>query len=432
MKLNGLSVDQAPPIAAPLRFFLTAPLFGIIAGILILFSDAPTLMNRYSVDAIIVTHAITIGIFAFVMFGALTQMLPVLAGAKIDKVKGITLFSYLMLTSGLLAMIIGLKLSIGIITTYAYISIGSGFLTMVLAIVYAMRNVENFTATIRGMAASLIFAFFIALMGIFLLYEYASNSVSEYHYLVANIHSVWAIFGFSGLLIIGVAFQVLPMFYVAPKFKQFCKKRVVILISTGLIIWLVLNQMYEQYELIAKIWIALFFWAFATTVWLKFNKRKRPISDVTVWYWRASSIFLTLGSFLWIFDEFFKHEYIVMVGILIGGGFILSIMIGMLYKILPFLVWFHLNGMGYMSIPTINEMIDKGLAKVQFTLLILSLIGFIFAFYIPQLLSVSAVYFIISMVLLEYNILGPLFLYRTTKKKKPDFDMSAFSMDGVK
>ncbi len=432
MKLNGLSVDQAPPIAAPLRFFLTAPLFGIIAGILILLSNSHTLMSRYSVDAIIVTHAITIGVFAFVMFGALTQMLPVLAGAKIDRVKGITFFSYLMLTSGLLAMIIGLKFSIEVLTTYAYIGIGSGFLTMVIAIVYAMRNVNNFTATIKGMLASLLFAFFIGCMGIFLLYEYATNSISQYHYLIADIHSVWAIFGFAGLLIIGVAFQVLPMFYVAPKFKQFCKKRVVLLISSGLLIWLFLNQFYEQYELVAKIWIALFFWAFATTVWLKFNKRKRPISDVTVWYWRASSIFLTLGSFLWIFDEFFKHEYIVMVGILIGGGFILSIMIGMLYKILPFLVWFHLNAMGYMKIPTINEMIDKGLAKVQFTLLMLSLIGFIFAFYIPQLLAVSAIYFIISMALLEYNILGPLFIYRATKKKKPDFDMSVFNMEGVK
>ena len=431
MQLNGLSVDQAPPIAVPLRFFLTAPLFGIIAGVLILLNDSHTLMNRYSIDAIIITHAITIGMFTFVMFGALTQMLPVLAGAKIGEVKRVTLFSYLLLSSGLISMILGLKFSLSFLTSYAYVGIGLGFLTMVLGIVYAIRNVKNFTATIKGMATSLLFAFFTACLGSFLLYEYASNSISQYHLLVANIHSVWAIFGFCGLLIIGISFQVLPMFYVAPKFKQFCKKRVVILISIGLSIWFCLNLYYEEYELVAKIWIALFFWAFATAVWLKFNRRKRPISDVTVWYWRSASLFLTLGSFLWIFDEFFKHEYIVMVGILIGGGFVLSIILGMLYKILPFLIWFHLNATGYMNIPTINEMIDNGLAKVQFTLFILSLIGFIFAFYIPQLLAVSALYFIISMALLEYNLLVPVLLYRATKKRKPDFDMSTFRMDGV-
>ena len=426
MNFNGLSVDQAPPISAPLRFFLTAPLFGVIAGILILLSDSQILINRYSIDAIIVTHAITIGIFAFVMFGALTQMLPVLTGTKIYKVKLVTTLSHFMLVVGLLSMILGLKLTNNTLSTLAYLLLGSGFFIMILSIANALRSVKHFTATVKGMTASLVFAFFITILGVMMLFEYATGNIGERHHIYANIHSVWAIFGFSGLLIIGVAFQVLPMFYVAPHFKRFCKKRVVVLISIGLLIWLVFNSLYDEYSLYAKLWIATFFWAFATTVWLKFNRRKRPVSDVTVWYWRASSIFLTLGSFLWIFDEFFKHEYIVMVGILIGGGFVLSIMLGMLYKIVPFLIWFHLNGMGYMKIPTINEMIDKDLAKIQFVLLILSLIGFIFAFYMPKLLAPSASFFIISMLILEYNILAPALLYKKVLKTKPDFDMSAF------
>jgi len=426
LDFNGLSIDQAPPISAPLRFFLSAPLFGIIAGILIIMSDSSILMSRYSIDSILVTHALTIGVFSFIMFGALIQMLPVLAGAKITQVKFSTAFAHIMLVVGLLSMIVGLKFDITILTKLSYISLAIGFLSMILNILYSIKDVEHITATIKGMRISLFFALMITVMGVYLLLEYAHSDITEQHFALANIHSVWAIFGFGGILIIGVAFQVLPMFYVAPRFKSFCKKRVVNLISIGLIAWLVLSIYADDYTLYAKLFIATFFWAFATTVWLKLNKRKRPISDVTVWYWRAASIFLTLGSFLWIFDEFFKHEYIVMVAILIGGGFILSIMIGMLYKIVPFLVWFHLNGMGYMKIPTINEMIDKGLAKIQFTLLILSLIGFVYSFYLPQLLIPSAVYFIISMAILEYNILTPVFIYLRVKKTKPDFDMSAF------
>lgn len=429
MELTGLSVEQAPPISAPLRFFLTAPLFGILAGVLLFFSDTSMLMNRYSIDTIIVTHTITIGFFSFIMFGALTQMLPVLASVKISNVKPITTIAHLLLVVGLLGMIFGLKLHINMLVTLAYITLGSGFMIMILSIAYAMNGITHFTATIRAMVVSLTFAFFIVFMGAFLLYEYANDAISEYHIIVANIHSVWAIFGFCGVLIIGVAFQVLPMFYVAPKFKKFCKKRVVYLITFGLLIWMLLTFYFEDYTLYAKLWISTFFWAFSTAVWLKLKRRKRAISDVTVWYWRAASIFLTLGIFLWIFDEFFKHEYIVMVGILLGGGFILSIMIGMLYKIVPFLVWFHLNGMGYMSIPTINEMIDKDVAKMQFVLLILALIGFLFAFYMPQVLAPSATLFIVSMMLLEYNLLAPALVYLKTKKSQPDFDMSAFTMN---
>jgi len=427
LDFNGLSIDQAPPISAPLRFFVTAPLFGILAGFLLFFSDSATLMSRYSIDAIVVTHLITIGFFSFVMLGALTQMLPVLASAKIPKVKLVAGVSHLLLLLGLLSMAAGLELSNALLLWSASFFLAIGFLLIISSMLYAITGISHFTATIKGMSASLLFAFMIVLMGIYLLYGYATDSVSQTHYLIANIHSVWAIFGFVGLLIIGVAFQVLPMFYVAPRFKQFCKKRIVLIISFGLFMWLLLSAYFPSYAIYAKIWIATFFWAFATAVWVKFNKRKRPISDVTVWYWRAASIFLTLGAFLWIFDEFFKHEYIVMVGILIGGGFILSIMLGMLYKIVPFLVWFHLNALGYMTIPTMNEMINKTAAKVQFILFILALIGFIFAFYMPEVLVPSALSFIVSMGILEYNILTPVRIYIETKKKKPDFDMSAFA-----
>ena len=428
MELVGLSTDQAPPISAPVRFFITAPLFGVLAGFLIFFSDSATLMNRFSMDAIVVTHAMTIGFLAFIMLGAMTQMLPVLAGAKMPKVMFVTKYSYLLLLLGTLSMLSGLYFGNTLLNAIAFVGLGSGFLMILVATALSLKTVCHFNATVKAISTSMVFAFLIVFMGLYLLYGYIAQDITQNHLIVANIHSVWAIFGFAVILIIGVAFQVLPMFYVAPKFKRFCKRRVVWLISTGLMLWLFFSAFYEQYALVAKFWIALFVWAFATTVWLKLIKRKRPVSDVTVWYWRAASIFLTLGSFLWIFDEYFKHEYIVMVAILIGGGFILSIMIGMMYKIIPFLVWFHLNGMGYMSIPTMNEMIDKNLSRLQFVLFIAALVGFIFSFYYGWMLQPSAVSFIVSMMILEYNMVEPMLIYRKIKKTKPEFDMSAFKM----
>ncbi|MFT5836084.1 MAG: hypothetical protein ACI9RG_000978 [Sulfurimonas sp.] len=426
MELNGLSIDQAPPIFAPLRFYLTAPLFAILAGFLIFFSDASILMSRYSTDSIVITHALTIGFLGFVMLGSLTQMLPVLAGVQIPKVNTVSKIAHIFLVLGTLSMLFGLMSESTFFNTSALIFLGIGFAMIVTVITMAILKVKNFNATVKAMSVSLIFASLTFLMGLFLLLTYIDIDYAQYRNMIANVHSVWGIFGFAGILIIGVTFQVLPMFYVAPRFKQFCKKRVVLLISVGLIIWLLTSLFAQSYSIVGKLWIAVFFWAFATTVWKKMSARRRPISDVTVWYWRVSSIALTLGSFLWIFDEYFKHEYIVMVAILLGGGFILSIMIGMLYKIIPFLVWFHLNAMGYMTIPTMNEMINKNLARAQFFLFMASLVGFIFAFYIPILLKIAALSFILSMVILQYNVIAPVLIYNRIKKTKPDFDMSAF------
>lgn len=43
-----LSFDKAPPFAAPLRFFLTAPLFSLAAGLLLLFVGPDLLASRWT------------------------------------------------------------------------------------------------------------------------------------------------------------------------------------------------------------------------------------------------------------------------------------------------------------------------------------------------------------------------------------------------
>ena len=426
MQFNGLSLEQAPPISAPLRFYLTAPLFAILAGVLTLLSDVSVLQSRYSIDAIVITHAITIGFMSFVMLGSLTQMLPVLAGVKMYRVDFITKISHLFLVFGTLFMLIGLKFEMALFNAIAIILFASGFLAMIIVIFMAIKKVKNFTPTVRGMSVSLVFALFSVLMGFFLLFSYIEPEMALYRNIVANTHSVWAIFGFAGVLIVGVTFQVLPMFYVAPKFKDFYQKRVVLFISFSLILWMITSLFFQTYSVAAKLWIVIFFASFAIVFLQKIKNRKRKISDITLLYYKASTIFLALGSLFWIIDEFYLSEHIVVVSILIGG-FILSIMIGMLYKIVPFLIWFHLNAMGYMSIPTMNEMIDKKLAMTQFTLFIASLMGFILSYYFNAYLSIFAMAFIISMVILQYNIITAVLIYKRVKKTKPDFDMSAFA-----
>ena len=428
MELTGLSTDQAPPISAPLRFLLTAPLFAILAGILILFGDSSALASRYSAQTIAITHVLTIGFLGFVMLGAITQMLPVLAGVKIYKVKVLTSLSHLLLVFGVLFMIYGLYFLEPNLSMLSTISLVLGFLILLLPMLWALKKTNNFSPTVKTITTSIIFAIFAILMGGYLLSGYATGIMSEWQLIVADIHSVWAIFGFAGILIIGVSFQVIPMFYVAPRFQEFFEKRVVQIISFALILWIILNIFSPEYSYIAKTLVSLFFLAFSINVWLKFNRRRRPTSDVTVWYWRVSVIFMVIGFFAWGFNNFLNDKYIVIISVVIGGGFILSIMIGMLYKIIPFLVWFHLNASGYMSIPTMNEMINKKIAVAQFTLYIFSLVGFVISYFYPFFLGISAISFILSMILLEYNILKPVMVYIKTMKTKPDFDMSAFNM----
>ena len=75
---SGLSLDQAPPLSVVLRFFVTASLFGIVAGVLLLiFGDS--VFDASTKEARVLTHILALGVMGPFMLGALFQMLPVIA-----------------------------------------------------------------------------------------------------------------------------------------------------------------------------------------------------------------------------------------------------------------------------------------------------------------------------------------------------------------
>lgn len=80
-----LSYDQSPPITAPFRFFLTAPVFGVLAGLLLVWSGPNAFLSRWTPEALALTHLITAGFMLQVMLGALIQVLPVVAGANMAR-----------------------------------------------------------------------------------------------------------------------------------------------------------------------------------------------------------------------------------------------------------------------------------------------------------------------------------------------------------
>lgn len=190
--------------------------------------------------------------------------------------------------------------------------------------------------------------------------------------------------------------------------------------------WLVLNVSLPEYFWLGQLMITLLFLIFSAMIIKKFRERRRPISDVTVRYWHLGAVLLATGLLLWQANTWLDVDYTPVFSLLIGG-FVLSIISGMLYKIIPFLVWFHLNGQGYMTVPTMNEMISKKAAQLQFMLFVLSVVLFIAAFWIPEVVKVGAVGLFLSMGLLEYNLLLVLNVYRTTRKQPPEFaTMSGF------
>ena len=78
----NLSFEQAPPVSVPYRFFLTAPLFGVAAGLLLVWLGESAVASRWSGGALALTHLLAVGFMLQAMTGAVMQFVPVAAGGR--------------------------------------------------------------------------------------------------------------------------------------------------------------------------------------------------------------------------------------------------------------------------------------------------------------------------------------------------------------
>jgi len=423
---GGLSLDQSPPFFSSGRFFLTAPLFIVLAGLVLVFKDVT--LVRSNPEVVTLVHLFTLGVFTMVMFGAIQQMLPVLAGAQLPKANFTSKVSHVFLLLGTLLFATGFMFEMTPLIMYAAAS--SLLLAFVMVLggsAYAILTVEKSSPTVRAMSLAIIAGLITSVLGFWMMQNYVGEYDSA-HSSIMFVHMVVGIFGFAGILIIGVAFKIIPMFYVAPGFKNFCKGWVANMIVVGIAMWAMFTMVWPSLQWIAILVLTTFFTAFSTTIILKLNKRRRPISDITVWYWRVAGVSLFFGMFVIMANGWVDADLDVYAAALIGGGFLLSILTGMLYKIVPFLVWFHLNAKGHFEIPTMREMLDKKMANTQFVFHILALIFLMIGASEPLALKASGVFFILSGLLIFLNLMKSVSVYNKMKDVEVPDMMAGFEM----
>jgi len=400
---TGLSLDQAPPFEAPLKFFLTAPIFSIISGILFLNSGGVYLHSSQFIASL---HLVTIGFIIMIAFGALLQMLPVVAGAVIKRSLLLANITFGLIVFGLISFVFGFLLGD---VAYFFISttlLFSGLFVFSYIALYKLLTVQKKSWIIIGMILSLICFIIAFLIGSHLLVSYGTENFSSFHTSFTYLHYNLIFFGFLFLLIVSISFQVIPMFWVSDSYKEHEKK--FILIATAVLLFIYLaNIIFElQIDLFYKFSIGFVCIYFAGLTIKKLYSRKRKLKDISVYFYYSSMIFLILGIIFWIALEFFDLDYILL-GTLFGIGFVATLMNGMLYKIVPFLTWFHLSSKGIFDIPTMRDMISIKKSQLQYVIHILSilLLSFGFLFNSQYLITYGLILFIISNILLFFYLL---------------------------
>jgi len=405
----GLSLDQAPPYKSPIKFFLVAPIFAIVAGIFALFTNNYEIHNPNIIATI---HLITIGFIIMTILGALQQMLPVIAGVVIPKAKRVSNITYTLVALGLVSFTLGFILYQKIYFFLAGILLLSGLLYFTFIALIQLFQVQNKSYIVKGMIISLLFFVLAFLIGVHLIISNATENIGALHYSFALVHYNYIFFGFLFLLVVAITIQVVPMFWVTNSYKN-QEQSLIIYSSTALLLFYPINLfMNLELDIFYKILFNFVILYFVFLTIKKLKNRKRKLKDITVYFYTTSMVFLAIGSIYWLTMSIFELPENLL-GILLGLGFMVSLMNGMLYKIIPFLTWFHLNAKGLFDIPSMREMIPLKNMQTQFYLHLFSMIGFIlgFGFDITIITKVAILLFIISNVLLFTNIYKAVQIY---------------------
>jgi hypothetical protein len=359
-----LSFDKAPPFAAPLRFFLTAPLFVLMTGVLLMAVGPDMFASRWSPGLLAATHLITVGFMLQVMLGALIQILPVVAGANLRHPLAVARWLHGGLSTGALLLAAGFLFGQPALLGGAALILGASIAGFLAVSGQALYGVPSTSPTIRGLKFALFGLTGAVALGIVLALALARGWALPLPALT-DLHAAWALGGWGGILLAAMAYVVVPMFQLTPGYParpSWWLPRVMLVLVLAwtlavLLEWPLAIRLVQGLTALAGI-------AFAVLTLRLQRQRRRARADATYRYWQLGLYSAIFGLFLPLTATAWPPlaewpGFSLAVGILLLVGGFISFIVGMLYKIVPFLAWLHLQNACGGQAPNMNRLLPE-------------------------------------------------------------------------
>jgi len=422
-----LSFEQAPPISVTFRFFLTAPCFGVAAGLLFAESGPAALASRWTPSALALTHLLTVGFMLHAMCGALLQFVPVATGANVWRPLWLANLVHPALLAGASILVYAMANSRPELLAAAELLLGVGLVAFC-----AICGVALFLTPARGISLAALRAALVGLavtsvLGLLLAQALSSRRAMALPAL-ADLHAAWGLGGWALTLLAGVSFTVVPMFQMTPPYPRWMPRWLPTTIGVALVgaavAALAVHGAWSWNLAIAM--AVLMSTAFAGVTLLLQRRRRRARTDASFALSRGAMISLLAAGAGWLasigYPGLSDSPWLpVGIGIVCLVGVFVSAINGMLYKIVPFVICLKLPaGVGSLHAPPnirmfISERAMDGQMRLHFAALAMLLASLA----MPQLARPAGLTFAASCGWLGLNLLGALRVYRSFKDRSP-------------
>lgn len=440
----NLSFEQAPPISVPYRFFLTAPWFGVAAGLLLAWLGPAALESRWAPGALALTHLLTVGFLLQAMCGGLLQFVPVATGGNVWQPRRLAAWVHPLVTVAALCLAAGFVWSQPPLFQVAVPLFGVGVGGFIVVVTLSLLGTAAHGMTIQVMRVALFGLAVTLVLGVALASALGWQADFQAGWplaAISDVHAAWGLGVWALLLVIGVSYLAVPMFQLTPSYPVWLTRLVpfgILLAIAVSSLQLLLDDLSFRPWLSAALLAAILLAALYAggTLWLQARRRRR-LTDVTLVYWRGAMLALLGLVASWIAMEIFpglgEHPRApVWLGVLALPGVFVSVVSGMLYKIVPFLNWLHLQSLGRLKVlpPNIKQMLPEKNMRRQLALHFISLGLLLGAVLWPPLATLAGLSFAASCLWLEWNLVGAVRLYLDFKRSA-GFDQPTDQTRGV-
>lgn len=430
MRMRGLSLETIPPLHIPLRFFLTAPLLGVLAALALLSGGDQAMATQWSPELLGVTHLLTLGFLAMIMLGAMFQLVPVITGRLIpggwvlaSAVHALLLLGSFLLAAGFSGQVYAMFLLAVPLLMLAFLAFLLALGTLLLG-----RGVGGGDSIFAIRFAALALLLTVAL-GVLRAAAYAGLAPVLVVGNITNLHLAWGLGGWVLLLVMGASYQVIPMFHVTPSYPVALARTLPLLVFLSLLVLTGFDSPAARSLAVPGVGIAAL--AYGVFSLHLLGRRKRKLPDVTVRFWRLALVCLCLAATL-MMALYFGAQLLpqpglalrlpVLIGVLAIYGFATSVIMGMLQKIVPFLSYLHLQRscIGQFelmkTLPHMGMIIPVTRSRWQYRLHLAALAGLLLATLVGELLKPAAVLMLLDFGWLAYTLLMATGLYARTKR----------------
>lgn len=371
-----------------------------------------------------ISHLITLGVLAMVMCGAMFQLLPVLAGVRVACPRLVGGLCHLLLVLGTFSLAAGFLGNSEVLFLLAVVLLALAFALFVGVIGAGLLRAPRPGDSVRGMRWALAGLAVVVATGVVLGLGHSGLLLPLPRHLLTDLHLVWGLVGWVAALVIVVAFQVVPMFQMTPPYPPLLRRWLAVVLFV-LLSWLTAAVVFNWAgAVLPALLLAAVLATFGVLTLRLLSRRQRKVGDASLSFWRLGMAALVVTALLAIWQltdpPLSGSPWALAPALLFVLSFALSVINGMLYKIVPFLVWLHLQqhlaarpaATGTYMPPTMRTILPERHARLHLHLHLTALAALLAGLYNPVLVRPAAVIWMAAFAVLAVNLFSAVAIYR--------------------